>query len=113
MNLYYAYGCNEFKLSEGCQYEISGNIFHATDSWGAVTIADDRKGAGIIDNKNPVLALIKSNLFDLKGSTSVGIWNWITDDAVIRNNKFTGQAKTGIYVDERTVNSRYARQQFF
>ena len=100
-----SYNLNEFKLSDGCQYEISGNIFHATDAWGAITIADDRKGMGIVDNKNPVQVLIESNQFDLQGSTWTGIWNWITDDAVIRNNKFTGQAKTGIYVDERTTNS--------
>jgi len=102
---YTAYGLNEFKLSDGCQYEISGNVFHTTDAWGAVTIANDRKAMGIIDNKNPVQALIKSNLFDLHGSVWAGIFNWITDDAVIRNNKFTGQAKTGVYVDPRTINS--------
>ena len=102
---YTAAGLNEFKLSDGCQYEISGNIFHATDAWGAITIANDRKALGIIDNKNPVLALIKNNLFDLQGSVYAGIWNWITDDAVIRNNKFTGQAMAGLYVDPRVENS--------
>ena len=102
---YFGYDLFEDKLSDGAQYEISGNIFHATDAWGAITIADDRKGMGIVDNKNPVQVLIKSNQFDLQGSTWVGIWNWITDDAVIRNNKFTGQAKVGVYVDPRTINS--------
>lgn len=100
-----AWNVNEFKLSDGAQYEISGNEFHATDAWGAVTIANDRKAMGIIDNKNPVLVQIKSNLFDLKGDVWAGIWNWITDDAVIMNNKFTGNAKTGIYVDPRSTNS--------
>jgi hypothetical protein len=75
------------------------------DSWGAITIANDRKAAGVIDNKNPVQVLIKSNQFDLQGDVWAGIWNWITDDAVIRNNKFTGQAKVGVYVDPRTINS--------
>ena len=102
---YTGYDLFEDKLSDGAQYEISGNVFHALDAWGVVTIADDRKAMGIIDNNNPVLALIKSNLFDLQGSTWAGIWNWITDNAVIRNNKFTGQAKVGVYVDPRTVNS--------
>lgn len=102
---YFYYYLFEFKLSDGCQYEISGNIFHAEDSWGAITIANDRKALGIIDNKNPVLVLIKSNLFDLQGAVWAGIWNWITDDAVIRNNKFTGQAMIGLYVDPRVENS--------
>jgi|WetSurSiteA1Bulk_404760.scaffolds.fasta_scaffold01525_3 hypothetical protein len=102
---YLSYNLFEFKLSDGCQYEISGNIIHAVDSWGAITIADDRKAAGVIDNKNPVQVLVKSNQFDLQGEVWVGIWNWITDDAVIRNNKFTGQAKTGLYIDPRTTNS--------
>ena len=87
------------------QYEISGNTFHANDAWGAITIANDRKAMGVIDNGNNVLAMIKSNVFDLQGSTWAGIWNWITDDAVIKNNKFIGQAMTGIYVDERTTNT--------
>lgn len=102
---YLFYNLFEFKLSDGCQYEISGNIIHAVDSWGAITIANDRKAAGVIDNKNPVQVLIKSNQFDLQGDVWAGIWNWITDDAVIRNNKFIGQAKTGVYVDARTTNS--------
>jgi hypothetical protein len=100
-----AYMVNEFKPSDGCQYEISGNVFHAKDSWGPVTIADDRKAIGIIDNKNPVLVQIKNNHFDLQGSTLVGIWNWITDNSIIRNNKFTGNVNIGIYVDPRTTNS--------
>jgi len=102
---YLGYNLFEFKLGDGCQYEISGNVFHTRDAWGAVTIANDRKAMGVIDNGNNVLVLIKGNLFDLHGSTWAGIWNWITDDAVIRNNKFTGQGKIGVYVDPRTTNS--------
>jgi hypothetical protein len=102
---YLFYGLFELKLGNGAQYEISGNTFHATDAWGVITIANDRKAMGVIDNGNNVLAMIKSNVFDLQGSTWAGIWNWITDDAVIRNNTFTGQAKIGVYVDPRTTNS--------
>jgi hypothetical protein len=93
------------QLSDGCRYEISENIFHAQDSWGAIAIANDRKGMGIIDNKNPVQVQIKNNLFDLQGDVWAGIWNWITDDAIINNNRFTGQAKTGMYVDPRVETS--------
>ena len=96
----------EFKLSDGCQYEISGNVFHLEgEAILAVCIEDNRKALGIIDNENPLQVLIKSNLFDLQANTWVGIWNWMTDDVVIRNNKFTGQAGTGIYVDPTTTNS--------
>ena len=102
---YLFYGLFELKLGNGAQYEISGNTFHANDAWGVITIANDRKGMGVIDNGNNVLAKIKSNVFDLQGSTWAGIWNWITDDAVIRNNTFTGQAKMGVYVDPRTTNT--------
>ncbi len=96
---------NEYKPSEGAQYEISRNEFHLNNSWGAITIADDRVDYGLVDNENPVQVLIEKNLFDLKGETWVGIWNWRTDDAVIRNNIFKGTAKVGIYVDPRTTNS--------
>jgi hypothetical protein len=99
------YNFNTFKYSDGCQYEISGNTFHATDAWSVIVIANDRKGQGIIDPENPVAVLIKSNWFDLQGDVWCAIWNWITDDAIIRNNRFTGTAKSAIYVDERTQNS--------
>lgn len=61
-----AFGVNVFKPSDGCQYEISGNIFHAQDASEAIIIADYRKVNGKIDNKNPVLVEIKNNLFDLQ-----------------------------------------------
>lgn len=97
------WGVNDLsKLSDGAQYEILGNKFHAMDSWGAIYFANDRKTNGVIDNKNPMKIIITYNLFDLQGSTWGGIWNWITDKAIISNNVFTGQAKTGIYVDPRT-----------
>lgn len=102
---YLGWNLFEFKLGDGCQYEISGNVFHTQDAWGAVTIANDRKYFGVVDNGNNVLVLIKSNVFELQGSTWAGIWNWITDDAIIKNNRFTGQAKMGVYVDPRTTNS--------
>ncbi|MDZ7608614.1 MAG: hypothetical protein U5K79_24195 [Cyclobacteriaceae bacterium] len=49
--------------------------------------------------------LIEKNLFDLQGDIWTGIWDWRTDDAIIRNNIFKGQARAGIYVDPRTTNS--------
>jgi hypothetical protein len=89
-------------MSVGAFYEIFGNTFHTTDSWGSIGIANDRP---VTDNKNPLLAVIMNNLFDLKGSTWAGIWNWITDNAIVSNNRFVGEAKTGIYVDPRTEHS--------
>jgi hypothetical protein len=88
-----AWGFNEFRLSDGCQYEISDNEFITESAWTAIDVCDGRKlFQGISDNKNSLLLLVKNNLFDLRGTTSTGIWNFYTTDAVIRNNKFTGQA---------------------
>ena len=100
------FGNTEFKLSDGCQYEISGNTFRLDGEclW-AVSIGDDRKANGIIDNGNPVQVLIKNNTFDLRGNIWSGIDSYSTDDAVIRNNKFIGQAGTGINVDPLTTNT--------
>ena len=49
--------------------------------------------------------LIKNNTFDLRGNIWSGIDSYSTDDAVIRNNKFIGQAGTGINVDPLTTNT--------
>ena len=100
------WGLNEYKPSNGGQCEISRNEFHMKDSgWGAITIANDRKAWGLVDNENPLQVLIEKNLFDMQGESWNAIWNWITDDAIIRNNIFKGHASAGIYVDPRTTNS--------
>jgi hypothetical protein len=99
------WGLQEYQLSNGCQYEVSGNEFYTDNSWAAIDIYDGRRLNGITDNNNPLLVLIKSNLFDLTGSTSIGINNVCSNDAVIKNNKFTGQAPAGVYSDELADNS--------
>ena len=92
-----AYGLWTPALSEGCQYEITDNKFYLDGSFTALDICDSRKLAGIPDEENPMLVLLKNNQFILENGPTCGIWNFSTDDAVIRNNKFTGQAGwTGI-----------------
>ncbi len=87
------WGIFTYKLSNGCQYEISGNKFFMNESWAAMDITDGRKFyMDYPDNNNSLLLMVKNNLFDMQNTSFTGIWNYLSQDAVIRNNKFTGQA---------------------
>ncbi len=91
--------------SNGCSYEITGNSFYINNSTHTIGINDARKFQGIIDNKNPLLVLVRNNLFDLRGIAQDGIYINASNDAVIRNNKFIGQAtRAGLYLDALTDN---------
>jgi hypothetical protein len=88
----YIWGFNELKLGNGCQYVVTENEFLTENSWTAIDIFDKRKFQGISDINNSLLLLVKNNLFDLRGTASTGIWNFYSAEAIIRNNKFIGQA---------------------
>ena len=91
------YGLQIQALSSGCQYEITGNTFYLDGSFAALDLCDTRKLIDVPDDENPLLVLVKNNQFILENGPTCGIWNFATDDAVIRNNKFTGQSGwTGI-----------------
>jgi len=84
-----------------CQYVLTGNTFNSLPSVSSLVI-QDTWGVLNPDVYKPILAMIKNNLFILKeGGTGISLLNNV--DGQVRNNRFTGNGSTGVYVDGAKV----------
>lgn len=84
-----------------CEYVVTGNVFSPMPESPSLILKDSR---GVIypDRYLPVLALVKNNLFKLtEGSTGISCLN--NQNAVVKNNRFTGSGISGVYVDGAPV----------
>jgi len=85
-----------------CQYLISGNTFNVSPGIQSLVFQDGRNILLPDYNYEPTLAMIKNNVFNLKeGSTGISLLN--NSDGQVRNNRFTGTAGTGVYVNGADV----------
>lgn len=84
-----------------CHYNISGNTFDLAGDYTSITLRDYWVA---IDPayRAPMKISIKDNVFNMKGASS-GIWALNSQDAVICNNRFTGECTYGILVDGTSV----------
>jgi len=83
------------------EYTVTGNVFCSGPGSRSLTFKDSW---GIVypDKYIPVLALAKSNLFKLsEGSTGISCLN--SKGTILKNNRFTGNCATGVYVDGAMV----------
>lgn len=85
-----------------CQYLISGNTFIVSPGIQSLVFQDGRNILFPDYDYEPTLAMIKNNVFNLKeGSTGISLLN--NSDGQVRNNRFTGTAGTGVYVNGADV----------
>ena len=84
-----------------CEYVITGNTFNPLPGSISLLMVDERV-VSYPDIYFPLLTLVKNNLFNLtEGSIGVSCMNSV--DPQIRNNRFTGLAGMGVYVDGAEV----------
>ena len=82
---------------KSCEYVVTGNRFFIPEGSVGLEVKDN---GGVMhpDIYQPIHSLIKNNIFSLTGgSTGVSCENSV--NAVVRNNCFSGEGKTGVYVD--------------
>jgi len=80
-----------------CRYTITGNIFNTTAAIPAIVANDYWVYLGP-EERMPLQLIIENNVFNLaEGSSGVLLNN--SQNAVVRNNRFTGSCTTGIAVD--------------
>jgi hypothetical protein len=84
-----------------CLYVVTGNTFNSSPGISSLVFKDSW---GLIhpDKYQPILAMVKNNMFTLaEGSTGVSCLNSI--DPQVMNNRFTGTSSTGVYIDGAMV----------
>jgi hypothetical protein len=92
----YLFNTNILPLSP-CRYTITGNTFNTTHANPAVVTNDYWIYLGPEERK-PLQVIIENNVFNLvEGSSGILLNN--SQNAVVRNNRFTGNCTTGIAVD--------------
>ena len=79
-----------------CSYVITGNQFNKS-TVSSIFLVDWGIGQEPVQ-RLPMLITVKGNLFNLSGSGS-GVTAFNSQDAVIRNNRFTGTCDKGILID--------------
>lgn len=85
------------ELIKRCEYCISGNILNTGPGISSILSFDYLVDLGSV-KRLPMLLTIKDNVFNLEeGSIGISLNN--SQDAVISNNRFTGECMAGIYVD--------------
>lgn len=78
-------------------YSITGNTFNTSAQISSILIWDTWIAINP-EQRLPMLAIFKGNLFNLAdGSTGISAIN--SQDAVVKNNRFTGSCETGILID--------------
>ena len=83
------------------EYYVTGNTFNVSNMISSLILKDER-GVAVPEFYFPTLALVKSNTFNLcEGSTGISCLNSL--DAQVRNNRLTGSAAYGVYVDGTMV----------
>ena len=91
------YGYADVQPVKRSQYFITGNIFHVVPSSTSVLLWDSWL-AQDCEDMLPMQFLLKGNVFKMaEGSTGISAIN--SQDAVISNNRFTGNCSAGILVD--------------
>jgi|WetSurSiteA1Bulk_404760.scaffolds.fasta_scaffold02545_4 hypothetical protein len=94
------YGITDFP-EKRCEYIIAGNTFNVNPGLSSLILEDDR-GVAAPEVYLPTLALVKNNLFNLsEGSTAISCLN--SCGIQLRNNRLTGEAAMGVYVDGSEV----------
>ena len=84
-----------------CEYFVYGNTFNSSPSIPSIITNDHWVYQGPED-RLPMLIDIKNNVFKLaKGSNGISLNN--SQDAVVRNNRFSGNCTTGITVNGFTL----------
>jgi hypothetical protein len=85
-----------------CEYILTSNKFSVTEPISSVVIKDHYIVYDPQVVRLPMLITLKGNIFNLSdGSTGISALN--SQDALIRNNKFSGSGSTGIYVNGTEV----------
>jgi hypothetical protein len=87
----------EIPAVKRCRYTITGNTFHTTAALPAIVAKDYWVYLGP-DERLPMQLIIENNKFCLsEGSSGILLNN--SQNAVVRNNRFSGSCTTGIVVD--------------
>jgi hypothetical protein len=80
-----------------CQYSVTGNVFNGSSSIPSIITRDHWVYLGT-GERAPMLIEIKNNVFKLvEGGSGISLNN--SQDAVVRNNRFSGSCTSGIAVD--------------